>query len=102
MQISEGRSRRRRRHGDNTVVAAVRAWTDWWVDHPAVDYIIVLVLTALAWRTDIFRSLSPTERAVWFQTLAMVSGVLLSLGTLVVTLLFTVTPNDRLRRVVVD
>lgn len=74
--------------------------TEVWVDHPAVDFLVALV-AALVVALVAPRLLSdqPETRAVFFQTIAGVGGILLSLGSIVITLLFTVTPNDRLRLV---
>jgi hypothetical protein len=81
-------------------VKALRSLVDPWVERPLLDYAItaaaVSALVAFAPRGLV-------SRDHWdglYQTLASVSGILLSLGTVIVTLLFTVTPNERLLRVI--
>lgn len=76
-----------------------RQVTDRWVDHPVIDYALtLLVVIAVAW-VDPDGLISDAERPTWHQTLAEVSGILLGFAGVAVTLVFTVTPTDRLKRV---
>jgi hypothetical protein len=81
-------------------VTALRRSVDLWVDQPRFDYVVTALAVASLTVVD---PSGLVGRASWgdlYQTLASVSGILLSLGTIIVTLLFTVTPNDRLERVI--
>jgi hypothetical protein len=77
----------------------IRRLADGWINHPAVDLPIVLVAVAAAVAVDPDAALRSSERGSWYQTLATVNGVLLSVGVIAITLVFTVTPSDRLTRV---
>jgi hypothetical protein len=81
-------------------VKVLRRSFDSWVDQPLLDYAMtaaaVTCLVAIGPRGIVSRD----AQVDLYQTLAGVSGALLGLGTIIVTLLFTVTPNDRLERVI--
>ena len=69
---------------------------DRWVDQPSVDVVLATAAALLAAGLGWTGGVTPDARATCFQTFAEISGILLTLGTLVITLLFTVAPNDRL------
>lgn len=79
-------------------MTAANRLLDFWLDRPRLDYpitvVVVVAITALA-----LDPVPQQDLSVWYQTLATVTAVLLSLGGVVVTLVFTVTPSDRLCRV---
>jgi hypothetical protein len=80
-------------------VKALRSSIDTWVDRPSLDYAVAAVAVAGLVAIGPRGVINSRSRGDLYQTLASVSGILLSLGTIIVTLLFTVTPNDRLERV---
>ena len=73
---------------------------DTWLDNPPLDYIVVLVVAACLGMIDPDRLVLDATRPTFYQTLTGVSGVLLSAGTITITVLFAVAPTDRLERVV--
>lgn len=74
------------------------SFAEWWVDHPYSDYVVVIAVAAATVVLDV-RDLDGTgDVGAFLQTFATVAGILLSLGTIAVTLVFTVTPTDRLER----
>lgn len=74
---------------------------DFLVDHPTVDYLVAVAAaaSAAAFAPDRFLALSETTASALYQTLAGVGGILVSIGSIVITLLFAVTPNERLQLV---
>jgi hypothetical protein len=77
-------------------MTALRRLTDWWLDRPSLDYPLVALAVATALAYDPSNVLGSELHGVWYQTLAGVSGVLLTIGGVAITLVFTVTPGDRL------
>ena len=77
----------------------LRRVIDAWVDRPLLDYPVTLLLASILAVWAPRTTLRPGDHAVWYQTLSAVSLGLLMLGTIVVTLVFTVTPTDRLESV---
>lgn len=73
-----------------------RRLLDSWVNYPLVDYPVVLAVGAAIYFVDPTLGLRSQDHGSFHQTLAAVSGILLTLGAIVITLVFTVTPNDRL------
>jgi hypothetical protein len=67
-----------------------------WLDHPTIDYPLAAVAVLVALLIDPHDVISAANHASWYQTLAAGSAVLLSLGVIAITLVFTVTPSDRL------
>lgn len=70
---------------------------DRWIDRPWIDWGILMVASIATWIWAGGDMLPPVERGSLFQTLASISIGLLGLGSVTVTLLVTVTPNNRLR-----
>lgn len=77
----------------------MRRLADGWLNRPLFDYPITLLVVAAALVVNPTDVLSTDQHGSWYQTLATVDGVLLSLGGVALTLVFTVTPSDRLQRV---
>lgn len=73
---------------------------DVWVDRPFLDYPITGAVVVAAVEIAPRGVVNPGQWGGFYQTLASVSGILLSLGTVIITLLFTVTPNERLHKVI--
>lgn len=77
----------------------MRRVIDTWVNRPFVDLPLVAaagILIALLDPQDV----PPTsELGTWYQTLASVSGALLALGGVALTVVFAVTPTTRLQLV---
>ncbi len=67
-----------------------------WVDRPWTDYPLAAAATAIASRMLPQDVVTSSNQGAWYQTLAGVSGVLLGLGGIAITLVFTVTPSERL------
>ena len=78
----------------------MRRLLNGWLDHPAYDYLLALLASLTALVLDL-PSVEPSQRATFYQTVIGVEGALLTLGSISVTIVLTVTPNDRLRRVLV-
>lgn len=72
---------------------------DRWLDHPAADYPVTAAVVAGVMTANVTSLVIPSDRAVFFQTLTGVSGGLLGLGAIAVTVIFTVTPTRRLQLV---
>jgi hypothetical protein len=77
-----------------------RRLVDAWLDNPPLDYIPVLAIAVGLGMIDPHRLVLDAARPTFYQTLAGVSGVLLSAGTITVTVFFAVAPTERLDRVV--
>jgi hypothetical protein len=71
----------------------IRRILDGWIGSTRLDYPLVLIAAAAA---AVSNQAPPAERIAWYQTLVGAFGVLLTLGAITVTLVFTVTPTDRL------
>jgi hypothetical protein len=80
-------------------MTALERLTDGWINGLVFDYPIVAVLAASVALSNPRSTIRPTEQGTWFQTLSGVSGGVLLIGALVITLVFTVAPNDRMTRV---
>jgi hypothetical protein len=74
----------------------MRRAVDTWINRPSIDYVVVAVAAVLAWWLDPQNVPQTTSLDAWYQTLASVSGVLLGLGGVAVTVVFAVTPSARL------
>ncbi len=72
---------------------------DRWIDRPWIDWGVLVVASAATWIYAGGDILPAVERGSLFQTLASISIGLLGLGSVTVTLVVTVTPNNRLRAV---
>lgn len=77
-----------------------RRLLDGWINYPFVDYAAVIAVGAAIYFVDPTLGLRTQDHGSFHQTLAAVSGILLTLGAIVITLVFTVTPNDRLEWVI--
>ena len=78
----------------------LRTALDGWINYPVVDLPVTTVLTTLTvWANPTVLG-QGAGLGLWYQALAALSGGLLALGTIVITLLLTVAPNDRLQRVI--
>ncbi len=91
------RSRRFVRKG--RVVAKLTRVLDGWVNHPSIDYAVTAVVAAAALTLDPRDLLLSEQHGDWYQTLATVTGALVGVAGIAITLVLTVTPNDRLERV---
>jgi hypothetical protein len=78
----------------------IRRLTDFWLDRPKLDFLIVLLVAGILGVANPHRLIPVASRATFYQTLATVSGVLLSVGTITITVFFAVAPVDRLDRVI--
>lgn len=78
-------------------VSLLRRLRDIWINFPIVDYPVVSFVAVVVLLGNPSLGLRSQDHGSFHQTLATVSGVLLTLGTIVITLIFTVTPNDRLQ-----
>lgn len=74
----------------------LRRLLDVWINHPVIDHPATIAVAVTVFLIDPSPGLSAQDHGSFHQTLAAVSGILLSIGTIVITLVFTVTPNDRL------
>lgn len=72
-----------------------------WLDHPVFDYPLALI-GALSTFVINLPSVEASQRATFYQTVIGVEGALLTLGSISVTIVLTVTPNGRFRRVLND
>lgn len=70
-----------------------------WINQTLFDYPLMLLVMGGVYLVGPLAGLRSEDHGSFYQTLATVSGVLLTLGTIVITLVFTVTPNERLDRV---
>ena len=77
----------------------IRRLVDAWVNRPALDYDVVCLAVAVGFVLLPAESPSTDNQGIWFQTLAAVTGVLLGLGGVALTVVFAVAPSDRLKRV---
>jgi hypothetical protein len=85
--VSNQQSTLRFRFGGTVVRRFVDVVVEGWVDHPALDYPLVVVATWLATnRFDPVGQITPSTAGTWYQTLAATAGVVLGFGTLAVTL----------------
>jgi len=66
---------------------------------PSVDYPLAVLVIGVLVTIDPRNLLLTEQHGDWYQTLATVNGVLVSLAGVAVTLVLTVAPNDRLERV---
>lgn len=78
----------------------LRTALDGWINYPVVDLPITAAATALTVWANPTALGQRAELGLWYQALAALSGGCLALGTIVITLLLTVAPNDRLQRVI--
>lgn len=76
-----------------------RRLPDVWLEHPAIDYLITAALSGVVAGIGLPHLVTPGDRPIVYQTLAGVSGGLLALGSIAVTVVFTVTPTPRLQMV---
>lgn len=76
-----------------------QAAIDWWIGRPWADYVAVATGGVAGLILDPRHVPLVIDHGAFYQTLAALSATLLTLSTLIVTLLFTVTPTDRLARV---
>lgn len=67
-----------------------------WLDRPWTDYPLTAVAALGAGWLSPHDLVTASNYGSWYQTLAGVSGVLLGLGGIAITLVFTVTPSERL------
>lgn len=72
---------------------------DRWIDRPWIDWGILVIVSGATWTCAGGDILPSVERASLLSTLASISIGLLGLGSVTVTLVVTVTPNNRLRAV---
>lgn len=72
---------------------------DRWIEWPSLDYLVTLAVAAIILVLQPSDPVAQEQRGTWLQTLAAVDGGFLGVAGIAVTLLFTVTPNDRLERV---
>ena len=77
----------------------LRRLTNLWINEPRFDYLTTALIGVVVFVTHPALGLRSQDHGTFYQTLAAVNGVLLTLGTIVITLVFTVTPNDRLTTV---
>jgi hypothetical protein len=99
--VSKHPSSGRLRLGGLAVKTSQKA-TQIFVDHPMVDLLLAILVpigikVSKAWLP--LSGLSKGEREVLYQTFSGASGALLGLGVIAVTILFTITPKDRLKSV---
>lgn len=73
--------------------------TSAWLDRPWTDYPLTVASAALAAWAVPGDLVGPANEGAWYQTLATFTGVLLGLGGIAITLVFTVTPTERLAAV---
>lgn len=76
-----------------------RRLADAWIEHPAIDYPLTLLAAGVLLLIDPRSLVAPADRIALYQTMAGVSGGLLALSSISVTVIFTVTPTDRLQLV---
>ena len=74
----------------------IRRMLDAWIGSTRLDYPLVFVAAAAV---AVSSPGPPLHRIAWYQTLVGAGGVLLTVGAITVTLVFTVTPTDRLENV---
>jgi hypothetical protein len=71
-----------------------------FIDRPNVDAAIMIMAVSVSWllrgHWKALAGLSKAERGLLYQTLSGVTGALLGLGVIAVTILFTITPKGRL------
>lgn len=72
---------------------------DYWVNHPVTDYLLVLLAVVVVAALESNEVPAAEDRAAWYQALASLSGALLAVGGVAVTIVFAVTPSRRLERV---
>jgi hypothetical protein len=77
----------------------IRHLPDYWLEHPALDYLLIMAVAGIVLGTNPHGLVSATDRPVFYQTLAGVSGGLLAIGSISITVVFTVTPTVRLQMV---
>lgn len=77
----------------------IRRLADRWIEHPSLDYLVTAVIAGVVAAVGIHGFVNAADRPVFYQTLAGVSGGLLALGSISVTVVFTVTPTPRLQMV---
>lgn len=73
--------------------------TDAWVNRPRYDYPLTLVATTAAVLANPRNLLLSEQHGDWYQTLATVTGALVGVASVAITLVLTVAPNERLERV---
>jgi hypothetical protein len=76
-----------------------RRLADCWLDRPKLDYLLVILVAAAIGVLNPGSLLPDASRATFYETLAGVSGILLSVGTITITVFFAVAPTERLDRV---
>lgn len=72
---------------------------DPWLNHPSADWSLCFLLALVGRELHPKSLIDEPSRAAAYQTFVGVSGVLLTVGLIVVTLVFTVTPTPRLEAV---
>lgn len=72
---------------------------DAWVNAPRYDYLLTAIAVGIAIAVNPRDLLLSEQHGDWYQTLATVTGALVGVSGLAITLVLTVTPNDRLERV---
>lgn len=77
----------------------MRRVIDIWVNRPSLDFPLVAAAGILLAMLDPQDVPPASDLGTWYQTLASVTGVLLGLGGVAITVVFAVTPTNRLRLV---
>jgi hypothetical protein len=77
----------------------MRRLIDSWVNRPSLDVPLVVTAGILVALLDPHNVPPANELGNWYQTLASVSGALLALGGVALTVVFAVTPTNRLQLV---
>jgi hypothetical protein len=75
---------------------SLRSLVDRWIEQPGWDYLVTALAVAAVLAVKPHDPVSAGQQGAWIQTLAAVDGVMLGVSGIALTLVFTVTPNDRL------
>lgn len=71
-----------------------RRLADYWLDNSKADLLVMLLAASVVGFVNPHELVSVTSRATFYQTLAAVSGVLLSVGTITISVFFAVAPSS--------
>ncbi len=74
----------------------LRPLMDRWIEQPGWDYLLTALSVAATLMAKPQDPVSASQQGAWIQTLAAVDGVMLGVSGIALTLVLTVTPNDRL------